>query len=122
MRCIMAVMDQKDLFSGSGMCKAGIAGILHFARCIPFCCSQALMPCITSGMDQSAWMVFLLVVHTPVVCNDICLWFRLQKTVQAPQLQYGLNVVVDFFCRGAEAVPLDPDCSEHHRDSPAAVH
>ena len=31
---------------------------------------------------------FLLVVHTPVVCNDICLWFRLQKTVQAPQLQY----------------------------------
>ena len=26
-------------------------------------------------------------VHTPVVCNDICLWFRLQKTVQAPQLQ-----------------------------------
>ena len=21
---------------------------------------------------------FLLVVHTPVVCNDICLWFRLQ--------------------------------------------
>ena len=28
------------------------------------------------------------VVHTPVVCNDMCLWFRLQKTVQAPQLQY----------------------------------
>ena len=33
-----------------------------------------------------------------------------------------LNVVVDFFCRGAEAVPLGPDCSERHRDSPAAVH
>ena len=27
MRCIMAVMDQKGLFSGSGMCKAGNFGI-----------------------------------------------------------------------------------------------
>ena len=61
---------------------AGIAGTLHFARCVPCCRSQAPMPCIMAGMDQryscvSAWMVSSClgeVVHTPVVCNDICLW------------------------------------------------
>ena len=49
------------------------------------------MPCIMAGMDQR---YLFMVVHTPVVCNDICLWFRLHKTVESPQLQSFLFVVV----------------------------
>ena len=56
------------------------------------------MPCIMAGMDQ---MCLDMVVHTPVVCNDICLWFRLHKTVESPQLQS--IVVVDITCHGAQA-------------------
>ena len=63
----------------------GFAGISHFARCVPCCRSHALMPCIMAGMDQR---YLDMVVRTPVVCNDICLWFRLHKTVESPQLQF----------------------------------
>ena len=46
-----------------------------------------------------------------------CLWFRLQKTVESPQLQS--IMVVDISCRGADADSHGPF---YHRDSPDAVH
>ena len=84
-----------------------------FARCVPCCRSQALMPCIMAGMDPR---YLFMVVHTPVVCNDICLWFRLHKTVESPQLQSFLFVVILVVAQMQILMVL------HHRVSPAAVH
>ena len=87
---------------------------LHFARCVPCCCSQALMPCIMAGMDQSASMVSSWSFTRPLCattfdCRKLC---RLRSF---STFERGRR----FFCRGAEAVPLGPDCSEHHRDFPS---
>ena len=48
--------------SGSGMCKAGIAGFTRFARCVPFCSWQAQMLCIVASMNQKD--VFALIVDS----------------------------------------------------------
>ena len=73
MRCIMAVMDQKESLLAVA-CARLVLLVFYTSRCVPCCRSQALMPCIMAGMDQ---MFLDMVVHTPVVCNDICLWSRL---------------------------------------------
>ena len=85
-----------------------------FARCVPCCRSQALMPCVMASMDQR---YLFMVVHTPVVWNDICLWFRLHSTVESPQLQFFfLFVVIPVVAQMQILMVL------HHRVSPAAVH
>ena len=76
-------------------------------------CAQALMPCIMAGMDQR---YLFMVVHTPVVCNDICLWFRLHTTVESPQFQSFLFIVILVVAQIQILMVL------HHRVSPAAVH
>ena len=63
-----------------------------FARCVPCCRSQALMPCIMAGMDQKH---LFMVVLSPVVC-------RLHKTVESPQLQF-------FFCSSSSCRGADAD-------------
>ena len=83
----MSVMDQKDSFLA-----VACARLVFLVFTLRTLCSLLLF----TGPDAlhhgrygpECLDGFLLVVHTPVVCNDICLWFRLQKTVQAPQLQY----------------------------------
>ena len=108
---IIAGTDKKDitaLFSGSCMCKGGFAG--DSAPCAVFLALSsgpkfaASWPVWTRGTVVSVlgWFTSCLdkVVHTPVVCNDRCLWFRLQKTVESPQLQSFL--VGDISCRGAD--------------------
>ena len=50
------------------------------------------------------------------VCNDRCLWFRLHKTVESPQLQSFLFVVIPVVAQMQILMVL------HHRVSPAAVH
>ena len=91
MRCIMAGMDQRYSMSVLGWFAGESTPRAVFLPVV-----RPKMRCIMAGMDQryscvSAWMVSSCldqVVHTPVVCNDICLRFRLQKIVQAPQLQF----------------------------------
>ena len=87
----------EGVFAGSGMCKAGIAGIFtsHAVFLLPFTGPDALHhgrygPVVLGHGRSHAF-----------VCNDICLWFRLHITVESPQLQF-------FFvrrhpCRGADA-------------------
>ena len=50
------------------------------------------------------------------VCNDSCLSFRLRKTVESPQLQSFLFVVILVVVQMQILMVL------HHRVSPAAVH
>ena len=112
MRCIMALVDQKE--SLLAVACARLVLLVFSLRTLCFCCrSQALMPCIMAGMDQ---MFLDMVVHTPVVCNDICLWFRLHKTVESPQLQSFLFFVIPVVAQMQILMVL------HHRVSPAAVH
>ena len=73
MCCIMAVIDQKESLLAVA-CARLLLLVFYTSRCVPCCRSQALMPCIMAGMDQ---MFLDMVVHKPVVCNDICLWSRL---------------------------------------------
>ena len=86
---IMAGMHQKDryaLFSGSGMCKARVAGILT-SRCVPPVVLKPMMPRIMAGMIQrdsyvaTFWRTCLLYITTGARGSDC------SKTVDFPQLQ-----------------------------------
>ena len=100
MLSILAGMDQKDCCSG--MYKAGIVGE-SAPRAVFLPVVRPKMRCIMAGMDQR---YLDMVVHTPVVCSDICLWFR----------QCFLFVVIPVVAQMQILMVL------HHRVSPAAVH
>ena len=51
MRCIMAVMDQQESLLAVA-CARLVLLVFYTSRCVPCCCSQALMPCIMAFMDH----------------------------------------------------------------------
>ena len=50
--------------------------------------AQAQMLSFLAGMNQKDYFAFYTVVHTPVVCNDRCFGYWVQKTADSPQLQF----------------------------------
>ena len=93
---IVAVQDQKDssiralvVIPGSGMCKAGFTGDLAPRAVFS-------LPPLVRPTRSAPWPVW-----TRLTVMLWCLWFRLQKTVESPQLQS--IMVVDISCRGADA-------------------
>ena len=117
MRCIMAIFDQKDSFLAVACARP--VSLVFSLRTL---CSLLLF----TGPDalhhgrygQSAWMVSSWSFTRPLCATTYAYGSDCRKLCR-PAVAVLLNVVVDFFCRGAEAVP---DYSEHHRDSPVAVH
>ena len=105
------VMSVLGWFAGDSAPRAVFLPVVRpKMRCIMaqrYSCVSAWMVCLVLGPGRS---------HARV-CNDRCLWFRLQKTVESLQLQSFL--VVDISCRGAVADSHGPF---YHRDSPATIH
>ena len=111
----MADMDQKDsthralvVNHGSGMCSGLVLlVILHLPLYFSSSCRMDQMLGIFAGMDQ---------IDSDVVrfWRTRCSWFRLQETVDFPQLQ---SIKVVDILRGSEA-HLHGRCD--HRDSPVA--
>ena len=98
---ILAGMDQKDYctFIWQWHFQGLVWWLLHLAMC-SLRGWQAQMLSFLAGMNQKDYFAFYTVVHTPVVCNDRCFCYGVQKTADFPQLQF-----IDgrrFSCRGAQ--------------------
>ena len=98
---ILAGMDQKDYctFYWQWHLQGLVCWPLHLAMC-SLRGWQAQMLSFLAGTNQKDYFAFYTVVHTPVVCNDRCFYYGVQKTADFPQLQF-----IDgrrFSCRGAQ--------------------
>ena len=63
MRCIMALMDQKESLLAVACARLVLLVLFHTSRCVPCCRSQALMRCIMAGMDRRTVMHLAVAAH-----------------------------------------------------------
>ena len=78
----MAVLDQKDSLLAVACARLVIAGILHFARCVPCCRSQALMPA-----SWPVWTRGTVVIDVGCAGPANSSGSVVEETAELPQLQ-----------------------------------